>query len=339
MKTIRVCALALALLLAGCTGPVSGTTTTAAATATPTMSTEAAAASPTPMATTSPSSSPSPSVTVSTPPAVASSLHLSVEDYPVVDGSTATLPLAIAVRASVTGETAVQSEEGTRFSTTGPAWLALQQGTADILIVYEASQTIQQELVGEYDKFLKTPIGLDALVFLANEGNPVESLTRQQIVDIYSGKTTNWKDVGGKDQQIVAFQRDENSGSQTLMKKLAMGGTPMMDAPAELRPSEMAGLITDLATYNNGANALGYSVYYYVKNMYQAPGVKLLAVDGVSPTSDTIASGQYAYCNPFYAVIRADEPADSPAHKLYDWLTGAEGAAAVEAVGYVPSNR
>ena len=333
MKTIRVCALALALLLAGCTGPVSGTTTTAAATATP------VTVSPSIEATASPSASPSPSATASALPAVASSLHLSVEDYPVVDGSTATLPLAIAVRAAVTGETAVQSEEGTRFSTTGPAWLALQQGMADILIVYEASQTIQQELAGEYDKFLKTPIGLDALVFLANEGNPVESLTRQQIVDIYSGKTTNWKDVGGKDQQIVAFQRDENSGSQTLMKKLAMGGTPMMDAPAELRPSEMAGLITDLAIYNNSANALGYSVYYYVKNMYQAPGVKLLAVDGVAPTNDTIASGQYAYCNPFYAVIRADEPADSPAHKLYDWLTGAEGAAAVEAVGYVPANR
>ncbi len=338
MKTIRVCALALALLLAGCTGPVNGTTTTAAATTASV--TESSTASPTTVATVSPSASTAASATASAAaPTVASSFHLSVEDYPVVDGSTATLPLAIAVRAAVTGETAGQSEEATRFSTTGPAWLALQQGTADILVVYEASQTIQDQLAGEYDKFIKTPIGLDALVFLANEGNPVESLTRQQIVDIYSGKTTNWKDVGGKDQEIVAFQRDENSGSQTLMKKLAMGGTPMMDAPAELRPSEMEGLITDLANYNNSANALGYSVYYYVKNMYQAPGVKLLSVDGVAPTNDTIAGGQYAYCNPFYAVIRADEPADSPAHKLYDWLTGAEGSAAVGATGYVPTAR
>ena len=71
--------------------------------------------------------------------------------------------------------------------------------------------------------------------------------------------------------------------------------------------------------------------------MYQLPNIKLLSVDGIMPSPDTIASGAYPYINPFYAVIRENEPADSPARKLFDWLTGAEGKRAVEDAGYVPS--
>ena len=97
----------------------------------------------------------------------------------------------------------------------------------------------------------------------------------------------------------------------------------------------MSGLVDAIASYDNTRNALGYSVYYYVRNMYQMPGIKLLAVDGVAPTNETIASGKYPYINPFYAVIREDEPKDSPAHQLFDWLTGEEGKKAIGEAGYV----
>ena len=65
-------------------------------------------------------------------------------------------------------------------------------------------------------------------------------------------------------------------------------------------------------------------------------GIKLLKIDGVMPSNETIANGEYPYCQPFYAVIRADEPEDSPARRLFDWLLTEEGQALVEQAGYVP---
>lgn len=144
-------------------------------------------------------------------------------------------------------------------------------------------------------------IGRDALVFIVNEENPVQSLSQQQLRDIYAGKITNWKDVGGADLPIVAFQRREDSGSQTLFQKLLIQGGELMDAPTELAPTEMGGLVDSIAEYNNTANAIGFSVYYYIDQMYSKPGLRLLAVDGVTPSNETIADQSYPLCNEFYA--------------------------------------
>jgi len=69
--------------------------------------------------------------------------------------------------------------------------------------------------------------------------------------------------------------------------------------------------------------------------MYMQEGIKLLKVNGVMPSNETIASGEYPYRQPFYAVIRADEPESSPARQLFNWLTTAEGKALIEKAGYV----
>ena len=81
--------------------------------------------------------------------------------------------------------------------------------------------------------------------------------------------------------------------------------TPV-DAPRAYRPSEMRELIDELASYNNEGSALGYSVFYYASYMYQQPGLKMIAVDGVEPSDETIADGSYPLLNEFYVAIRAE---------------------------------
>jgi phosphate transport system substrate-binding protein len=266
----------------------------------------------------------------------AASLHIDAKDYPRVDGSTATIPLGVYLRSKITGETLEQSLAATSFTKTGPAWEALAAGMADLLVVYEAPDEVKDRLDETGVKLEVKPVGLDALVFLVNTGNPMESLTKKQIVSIYSGKTKKWSQVGGEDIDIVPYQRISNSGSQALMLKLVMKNTPMADAPITLQPAEMGELVDAVASFSNTKNAIGYSVYYYAQNMYRVQGVKLLAVDAVAPTPGTIASGSYPYVNPFYAAIRENEPMDSPARKLFDWLTTDEGKRAVKDAGYVP---
>lgn len=344
-----------ALLLAACaaapsTAPTTQPTTAPAASASPaSVSTEPPAtkspetpaptdgptATPEPEPTYTPIPLPTTNITGSLPdPAKwVASLKFEPKDYPRVDGSTANIPLGVYVRAKLTGESLAACEMKTAFTKTGQSWLALANQQTDLLLVYEAPEEIKAQLTGV--KLTAKPIGLDALVFLTNKGNGVKSLTQKQIIDIYTGKIKNWSKVGGEDTAIIPYQRISNSGSQALMEKLAMKGIKMMEAPSILQPAEMGELVDAIASYDNTKNALGYSVFYYVKNMYQATGVKVLAVDGVQPTNESIASKQYPYLNEFYAVIRQEEPADSAAHKIFDWLTGAEGKRAIEDAGYV----
>ena len=151
-----------------------------------------------------------------------------------------------------------------------------------------------------------------------NEDNPVQSLTRQQLRDIYAGKITNWKDVGGEDADIVAFQRREDSGSQTLFQKLLIQGGELMDAPTELAPALMGELVDDIAEYNNAANAIGFSVYYYISEMYSKPGLRLLAVDGVTPSADTIADARSTTGSPpMQAAPASRSPAMWPPNNVY----------------------
>ena len=163
----------------------------------------------------------------------------------------------------------------------------------------------------------------------------VDDLSFEQLKGIFSGQITNWKEVGGADAEIVAFQRREDSGSQTLFQKLLIQGGELMDAPTELAPDMMGELVDDIAEYNNSANAIGFSVYYYISEMYSKPGLRLLAVDGVTPSNHTIADQSYPLCNEFYAAIRQDSAADSPERKVYDWLSTDAGRACVEQSGYV----
>jgi len=257
------------------------------------------------------------------------------ESYPTIDGSTANIPMGVELAKRFLGVNDLEAEEMSQFSGTSRAYENLANGGYGLLLVYEAAEETRAKLLEMGADFEYIPIGRDALVFIANEANPVESLTTQQLCDIYAGELTNWKQAGGPDLEIAAFQRNATSGSQTLMEKLVMRGRPMMEAPVEFTPGEMGGLIDGLAEYNNSGAAIGYSVYYYASMMYSKPGLKFLAVDGTMPENASIASGAYPFVNEFYAVLRADEPANSPARQLAEWLQGSEGQALVEACGYV----
>jgi len=258
---------------------------------------------------------------------------ISIEDYPKVDGSTATIPLATALMQYATGCSEQEAEAAIDFSTTDYSYYALDKGFADLLLVYEASDKVKEEL--DIPKaFDIRPIGKDALVFIVNADNPIKSLTTKQIQDIYSGKITNWKEVGGQDLPIAAFQRPELSGSQTMIQKLVMGDIPMAEAPSEFVSASMGDLISDIASYDNSANALGYSVFYYAKNMNALPGLKFIAVDGVMPSETSIAADAYPFVNAFFGVL--PKKPDPNAELLLDWLLTGNGQDFIASCGYVP---
>ena len=263
-------------------------------------------------------------------------LVLTSENYPRVDGSTANMPLMAQIRSDILNENILTSQNKTEVTTTDYAWRNLLNGDADLLLVYEASSETKEIIKNSNVELKITPIGVDALVFIVNGDNKVNNLTIEQLQNIYTGDIINWKDVGGDDKNIQAFQRPLNSGSQTLfLNKLMKGKIPKTPLKHE-EPADMDGLIDMIASYNNSANAIGYSVFYYAKKMYQVPGLKLISVDGINPDDETIGSGVYPFLNSFYLVIREDTPKNSATQKLYDYILSDKGKEAIIKSGYIP---
>ena len=243
-------------------------------------------------------------------------------------------PLATEITKALLNVDDAEAKNIARCSKTNKAYKNLIDGEVDIIFLSAPSQEVLDLAEEKGVEFEYTPIGRDAFVFINNKLNPVDTLSQTQIKDIYSGKTTNWKQVGGNDSEILAYQRPITSGSQTLMRKF-MGDTPIKQAIEREVEAEMGGLIEAVADYNNSKSSIGYSVFYYANEMIANPDVKFIKVDGVEPTKETITSNQYPITKDVLAVIRKDEPQDSPARKMIEYLLTAEGQDTVEKGGYV----
>jgi len=248
-----------------------------------------------------------------------------------IDGSTATVPLMRSTLQLLRG-----TDDGMHFNKTIEAYNKLIAGEKDIIFVTPPSKEELEAAEKAGVELEVIPIVKDALVFLANKANPVDGLTGQEVKDIYTGKTTSWKQVGGPDKKIVPYQRQVNSGSQTLFLQLAMGGDKPMKAPRDYYIDEMEGLVDHVAIYDNSERALGYSVFYFTQEMYVKDSVKLLAIDGVVPSTKTIADGSYAYLSNYFAVMRKSEPVASVARQLVDWCLSDEAQRTFSAASYVP---
>lgn len=257
------------------------------------------------------------------------------ENFPRLDGSTACLPMAEAICSVLLGESREDVQDLIHFNRTTQSFRNLKDGACDLLLAGQPNAGVFEEMEQAGFAYDMEQLGTDALIFLVNEANPVDNITTEQLRAIYTGQITNWKELGGNDAPIIPLQRNEGAGSQALMKKLVMGDTPLMEAPAEYIPTSMGDLMTAVKSYDASANAIGYSVYYYAHDMEMAKGLKLLKVDGVEPSKDSIRSGEYPHLNAYYCVIAASAPADSPTRILYDWLVTPDGQRLLDAEGYV----
>ncbi len=257
------------------------------------------------------------------------------ETYPRVDGSTATIPLSENMASKLLSLTEEEAKGFIKHNTTHNAYVNLLDGNADIIFVTEPSEEELQLAKEKGIELEVVPVVKEAFVFLLNKENPVDIISVKQIQDIYQGKIENWTELNGPDKEIMAYQRPTNSGSQTIMENQVMKGLKMAEAPTEMKPEEMSGLVEVIASYDNSDRAIGYSVYYYANSMYSKNTIKFVKVDGIEPNNENISSGAYPFTSAYYAVLKKDEPVSSSARKLLNWLLSEEGQELAEDSGYV----
>ena len=255
------------------------------------------------------------------------------ENLPRIDGAAALFPVYSAFVNAVYPNTTKLHDGIFEYNNTPDGYRLLAEKETDIFIgVYPSDE---QKAYAEENQttFEYTPIGTEAFVFFVHKDNPITNLTTKQIKDIYSGKITNWKDVGGKNEKITAFQRNEGSGSQSMLKRF-MGDTPITDAPTEMVNDLMAGIIEQVADYKSKTNSIGFSFRYYVEEIIKNPDIKMISIDGAAPTSENIRNGSYHILTPIYAVTYKENQ-NGNVDKLLEWILSDEGQYIINETGYV----
>jgi len=281
------------------------------------------------------------------------------EDYPYIDGSTSALPLVQGIYRQMFAVPLFGKNTNNRFgfprevSKTVPAYEKLIAGEVDLIFGPDPSEDIKQLAADAGVELEWVQIGADALVFITSGKNPVKGITTEQIVNIYSdGSITNWADLGGKDGRLVALVRNKDSGSHGQLENLVLKGKPVHPGFQEHNARRvirgMSSILMGVDGYDGTVEAgaendytLGYTVFYYLqaqqrerqKDRQKPLDIKTLAVDGVTPMPETIASGEYKLAIGCYAIIRKDEPADSPTRKMVAWLTSDKGQQTVKNAG------
>lgn len=255
-------------------------------------------------------------------------------ELPRLDGATALYPLYAAFAQAVYPEQEYSYKDSeVMVNTTPEAYKNLIEGEVDLIFAAAPSEPQKAAARRNGLELKLTPIGREAFVFFVNADNPVQGLTTEQLLGIYSGEITNWSEVGGENKEIRAFQRPEGSGSQTMLQKI-MEGRELAEAPSEDVVSGMGGIIQRTSDYRNHKNALGFSFLFYATEMVRNGDIRLLEIDGVIPNRVTIANGDYPLASEFYAVTAGS---DNPnVDKLIEWVLSPQGQELIEKTGYTP---
>ena len=280
-----------------------------------------------------------------------------IEDMPILDGAEACYPVYSAIAKAVykdideieldaynRGNKNYQerSEEESKyyfcngrivtFTNSKDGYNRLIEGDADLFFGARPSSD-QKEYAKSINKIIiSIPIGKEAFIFFVEEDNPIDNLSSDDVRKIFSGEITNWKELGGKNQKIIAFQRPEDSGSQVMMKYF-MGVVSLKEAETIERVDAMGGAITAVKQYHNEKGAIGYTFNYFLTGLNQETGVKILSIDGVYPNIETISNDTYPIIVDLVCAKLQDNEKEN-VDKLIDFLLSKDGQYIIEKTGY-----
>lgn len=185
-----------------------------------------------------------------------------------------------------------------------------------------SSREVKEE---EKEEDLKTEqFAYDGIAVIVHPDNPVKNVTMQQLKDIYSGKITNWKELGGKDEQIFVVSREESSGTRSAFEEL----TSLADAgrlTGKAAVSEGNGPVQAAVAENE--NGIGYVTFSFIDD-----SVKALTLDGTEPSVELARQGTYKLARPFLFLYYDDKVTDA-GKAFADFAKSEEGQAIVESHG------
>lgn len=199
---------------------------------------------------------------------------------------------------------------------------AVQEGRSDIGLSSRHLKDSEKSagLVG-------TVLALDGIAVVVNKENTVSDVTVEDIAKIYTGEVTNWKDLGGSDQEIVLIGREAGSGTRDGFESIVE-----IAEKAKYR-QELTSTGDVITTVASNPGAIGYASLASLKD-----SIKPLTVNGVAPNEANVKSGAYVVQRPFLLVTKENETLHESAQKFFDYITSKEAEQVISDAGVVSPN-
>jgi phosphate transport system substrate-binding protein len=213
----------------------------------------------------------------------------------------------------------------------GTGIAALINGTTDIC---QASRSMRpDEKLKLRDRYqtmgVEIPVARDGVTIYVHESNPVPTLTIAQVRDIYMGRVTNWKQVGGRDATILLYGRENSSGTYGFFKEHVLGNRDFSD-----RLQALPGTSAVVNAVSKDANGIGYGGAAYAKGVKEVPLMRDEKSPAVTPSLQSVSDGSYALSRHLFFYTRTKPAGD--VKKFVDWVLSPEGQKIIGAVGYYP---
>jgi phosphate transport system substrate-binding protein len=213
----------------------------------------------------------------------------------------------------------------------GTGIAALINGGTDICEASRHMKDKEKEMVRDRHgkNVTEIPVALDGVAIYLHESSPIQSLTEAQLKSIYTGTITNWRDVGGNDQRIVPYSRENNSGTYVFFKEHVLNNE---DFARDIQT--LPGTAAVVNAVSKDPASLGYGGIAY------ATGIKAIAIQRdesspiVKPSLETVESGTYPLSRQLFFYTIGEPTGEIKA--FIDWVLGPEGQKICAAVGYYP---
>ena len=249
------------------------------------------------------------------------------------------------------GESFMAANEGVEFTYnptgSGAGITAAQEGRCDIGLSSRALK--DEEKAGGLKE---TVLAYDGIAIIVNPENPVNDLTLDQIAKLYTGEITNWKDVGGNDEEILIISREAGSGTRSAFEEIvgllaevvligreaASGTRDGFESITGTKDKcqyrqELTSTGDVITAVSQNPDAIGYASLASIKD-----SVKALNVDGVTPSETTVKDGSYKVQRPFVLVTVEGKELTPVAQKFFDYITSPDAAAIIAKAGAVAAN-
>jgi len=213
----------------------------------------------------------------------------------------------------------------------GTGIAALINGTTDVCQASRPMKDSEKTKLKEryFTLGVEIPVAKDGLAVYLHESNPVEKLSIEQLKGIYTGKITNWKELGGPDAKIILYGRENNSGTYVFFKDNVLKGADFAPTTATLPGT--AAVVNAVAKDKNG---VGYGGAAYAKGVKFCKVSEKTGGEAFGPDLETVQSGKYPLARDLYWYFRTKPAGD--VKKFVDWVLSPEGQKVVSEVGYFP---
>ena len=237
-------------------------------------------------------------------------------------GSSALLPLAQAA-----AEAFMKINANTSITVNGGgSGTGLKQVADGSVDIGNSDVTAEEKLdAGVAKDLVDHKVATVTMAPVVNKELGVTNLTTEQLIDIFTGKTTNWSEVGGPDEEILLVTRPSSSGTRATFKKWALNGEE--EASNEALETDDSGTLVQTVSTNKGA--IGYVALSYLVNNTD---VQAVAIDGVEPTLENAYSGEYKVWS--YEHMYTNGEGSKEAQAFIEYMCGDEFASEVEKMGY-----